>query len=187
LSAEFTTQLRRNNPDRWRAALTRRSDAELPFDPAAVPRGAVIVLDATAYIDALQGKLPRPIQELLLRARVRHSAVARAELATGLALLDPADARSAAVRQPIEATITRMRSNHVSAPSAGAWTEAALLSAILARLHGLGGDQRKRLLHDALLLLSVREHGATLVSRNIADMDLLTQMRPDARVLLYRV
>jgi predicted nucleic acid-binding protein len=147
----------------------------------------MIVLDATAYIDALQGKLPRSIQELLLRTRVHHSAVARAELATGLALLDPADPRTLAVRRPIEATIRHMRASHLTAPSPGVWTEASLLSAILARLQGFGGNQRKRLLHDALLLLQAREHGATLVSRNIADMDLLTQMRPDARVLMYRV
>lgn len=112
--------------------------------------------------------------------------MARAELATGLALLDRADPRTQLVRQPIEATIRRMRPGHVTAPSPSAWTEAALLSAILARLQGLGGNQRKRLLHDALLLLAAREHGAALISRNIADMDSLTQLRPDAKVLLYR-
>jgi predicted nucleic acid-binding protein len=186
LSAELAAQLRRNNPDRWRTPLTRRADPDLPFDPDSVARGARIMLDATAYIDALKGQLPAPIQQLLVRTRVRHSAVARAELATSLAMLDPAVRRSAVTRRPIEATIKRMLPAYVAAPSASAWTEAALLSGILARLNALTGDQRKRLLNDALILMTAREHGATLVSRNITDMDLLTQMRPDAKILLYR-
>jgi predicted nucleic acid-binding protein len=113
--------------------------------------------------------------------------VARAELAAAIALLDPGDPRSPAVRRPIEGTLARMRASHVVAPSSGVWAEAALLAGSLARLHGLDGDRRERLLHDALILLTAREIGATVLSRNVADMDRLTQMRPDAKLLLYRV
>ena len=44
---------------------------------------------------------------------------------------------------------------------------------------------RRKLLHDALLFLSALEVGAVLISRNIADIDLLLRFRPEARVLLY--
>lgn len=187
MSADFAARLRRNEPSRWRKPLPRRADKNLPFDASAVGRGALIVLDATVYIDGLKGALSAEIRDLLVRGAVRHSAVARAELAAAIALLDPGDLRSAAVRRPIEAALARMRASHVIAPSSGAWAEAALLAGSLARLHGLDGDRRKRLLRDALILLTAREIGATLLSRNIADMDRLTQMRPDAKLLLYRV
>jgi predicted nucleic acid-binding protein len=187
MTADFAARLRRNEPNRWKKPLARRADKDLPFDAAAIGRGALIVLDATVYIDALTGVLPTAIRELLVQGAVRHSAVARAELAAAIALLDPGDPRSAAVRRPIEAALARMRASHVVAPSSGVWAEAALLAGSLARLHGLEGDRRKRLLHDALILLTAREIGATVLSRNVADMDRLTQIRPDAKLLLYRV
>lgn len=187
MSADFTVRLRRNEPSRWKKPFARRADKDLPFDTVAVGRGALIVPDATVYIDGLKGVLPTAIRELLVHCAVRHSAVTRAELATAIALLDPGDPRSAGVRRPIEAALTHMRDSHIVAPSSGTWAEAALLAGSLARLHGLDGDRRKRLLHDALILLTGREIGATVLSRNVIDMDRLTQMRPDAKLLLYRV
>jgi hypothetical protein len=41
------------------------------------------------------------------------------------------------------------------------------------------------LLNDALIFLSADEADAVLVSRNVKDMDLLLQLRPNVRVLLY--
>lgn len=35
--------------------------------------------------------------------------------------------------------------------------------------------------------MTARERGATLVTRNVADMDLLWRLRPDAKLLLHRV
>lgn len=187
MSAEFGARLRRNEPNRWRKPLPRRPDRDLPFDAAAVGRGTPVVPDATVYIDGLKGVLPTAVRQVLVHAAVRHSAVARAELAAAIALLDPGDPRSPAARLPIEGVLARMRETHVIAPSSGVWLEGALLAGSVARLHGLDGDRRKRLLHDALIMLTAREMGATVLSRNITDMDRLTQMRPDAKLLLYRV
>jgi hypothetical protein len=43
------------------------------------------------------------------------------------------------------------------------------------------------LLNDALIFLCAGEHGAVLVSGNVADIDVLLRFRPEVRVLLYRV
>jgi hypothetical protein len=47
-------------------------------------------------------------------------------------------------------------------------------------------ENRRRLLNDALILLCAGEHGAILVSGNVADLDILLRFRPDIPVLPYR-
>jgi hypothetical protein len=73
----------------------------------------------------------------------------------------------------------------VVAPSADAWTEAAIIAGILARIQGYAREARRAVLHDALMLLTALEAGAALISRNVRHMDLLLRFRPDAQVLLY--
>jgi hypothetical protein len=55
----------------------------------------------------------------------------------------------------------------------------------LARTQGFPKHDRRKLLNDALIFLSAHEADAVLVSRNVRDIDLLLQIRPDVRVLLY--
>ena len=62
-----------------------------------------------------------------------------------------------------------------------------MMAGVLARTQHYSKDGRRKLLNDALLLLSADEAGAVLVSRNIRDMDLLLQLKPDARVVLYEI
>lgn len=59
------------------------------------------------------------------------------------------------------------------------------MAGILARTQGLARDDRRKLLNDALILLTAAEAQAVLVSRNLKDMDLLLRLRPDVQVLLY--
>ena len=75
--------------------------------------------------------------------------------------------------------------DRVRAPSESAWVEAAVMAGILARTQGYARNARRELLLDALLLLTAIETRCVLVSRDIRHMDLLTQLRPDARILLY--
>lgn len=174
-------------PCDWRHPIPRRSAGALPFDADAVLRGRRIVLDTTVYIDELQGRLPESIQDLLSRCIILHCAVARAELALSLGHLDPADPRTPRRRAVLGAMLDRMRPERRIAPSERAWTEAAVLAGILARTQGLDRSERRAILNDCLMLMAAREAGAVLVSRNIADLDRLTLLRPDARVLLYNI
>ncbi len=138
------------------------------------------------YTDMLRGSLPPAVKALLDRALVFHSAVARAELALNIAILDPRHPETAVVRALLEGILTRMAGLRLIAPSTSAWTDAGLLAGILARLQGYKAGDRRRIFNDALLLMAAREHGLTLLSRNVKDMDLLTQLRPDAKLMLYR-
>jgi hypothetical protein len=93
-----------------------------------------------------------------------------------------------------------MARDKIVAPSAAAWTEAAVLAGILARPQGLATStrtltpdqaccqqgRRRELLLDALIYLTVVEQDVVLISANIRHMDLLLQLCPTGNVLLYR-
>jgi hypothetical protein len=87
------------------------------------------------------------------------------------------------------------------APSPAAWTEAGMLSGILARTQFdlarpkrtltpaeecCQKGRRRELLNDALVFLTAHEQDAILVSANASDMDVLLRFRPGTRVLLYK-
>jgi predicted nucleic acid-binding protein len=173
---------RRPGPGRWPidAARTCRSTA-VPWRPA-----PPCFWTTTVYIDALKPHgLPTPIAALVARNVVLHCAIACAELAVSIGHLDPAHPLTARHRIPLMDTLARMAPSRIVTPSADAWTEGALIAGILARTQGYARADRRGLLNDALMLLTAIEAGATLISRNVRDMDLLLRFRPDAQVLLY--
>lgn len=142
--------------------------------------------DTTVYIDALKAPgLPPSVQVLVTRNVVLHCAIACAELAVSIGHLDPTHPLTAAHRAPLEDILRRMSPTRIVVPDAAAWTEAALISGILARVQSFRREDRRALLHDALMLLTAVGARAVLISRNIRHMDLLLRFRPDARILLY--
>ena len=144
------------------------------------------MLDTTVYLDALKAPgLPEAIAAIVVRNVVLHCAIACAELAISTGHLDPAHPATAAHRAPLVETLQRMAPTRIIAPSADAWTEAAVIAGILARVQAYARENRRVMLHDALMLLTAIEADAVLISRNIRHMDLLLRFRPDARVLLY--
>jgi predicted nucleic acid-binding protein len=183
-SDDIAPLLRRNRPARWKQSIPRRQNDRLPFLTDRTPRTRLL-LDTTVYIDGLQGLLPPRVEALLAGGVIFHSAVARAELALSIGHLDPDDPRTPNRRSALEEVLDRMRPSRRVVPSERAWTEAALLAGILSRTQGLAPEARRALLNDALMLMTAREHGLTLLSRNVADMDRLTALRPDVGLLLY--
>ena len=178
--------LARHDPSAWISTLAYRTRDELPFDAEAVGGATPVVLDTTVYLDALKAPgLPTTIAGLLARNIVLHCAIACAELTVSVGHLDPAHPGTAAHRIPLVETLSRMVPTRIVSPSADAWTEAALIAGILARVQGYARESRRAVLHDALMLLTSVEAGATLISRNVRHMDLLLRFRPDAQVLLY--
>jgi predicted nucleic acid-binding protein len=67
------------------------------------------------------------------------------------------------------------------------WREAGVLSGTLARTHGYGREQRRRVLNDALLFASARKYGCAVLSRNVRDFHLLQQLDPSGRVMFYKL
>jgi hypothetical protein len=178
--------LARHDPAAWIRTLAYRARTELPFDAASVGGATPIMLDTTVYLDAFKTPgLPVAIATLVARNVVLHSAIACAELAISVGHLDPAHPRTAAHRAPLVDALSRMAPTRVAAPSPDAWTEAALIAGIIARIQGYQREGRREVLNDALMLLTAKEAGATLISRNVHHMDLLLRFRPDAQVLLY--
>ena len=173
----------RHDPARWTKTLRYRAKSALPFDAGAVSPAVPIVLDATVYIDGR--RLPPPIAAIVARNTVLHSATSLAELAVSIGYLDPADSRTPTHRQPIDDVMAHVVPTRIVAPSSDAWVEAAVLAGILARTQGIPKPERRKLLNDALIFLTAAEAGATLISRNVKDMDLLLQLKPDVPVLLY--
>ena len=65
------------------------------------------------------------------------------------------------------------------------WLEAAVMAGILARTQAIPKQDRRKFLSDTLLFLQAADSGSVMVSRNSRDLDLLLQLKPRVRVLLY--
>jgi predicted nucleic acid-binding protein len=174
---------RRFDPGR---TLARRDDADLPFltDEAAAGNG--LLLDTCVYIDQMQGRAPPIVQDLLDIRIVHHSLVAFQELMHTVGVLDPHDPRSGPAVAAIGRTVDGMPPHRLLLPDAEILASAAVHAGILCRTQGYGRDGRFRVFNDCVLFLQARKFGLTLLSRNIGDLDVLPQLRPDGRVLFYR-
>jgi predicted nucleic acid-binding protein len=53
-------------------------------------------------------------------------------------------------------------------------------------MQSYGAADRRRALNDALLFATARKHGLTVLTRNVADFDLLQQLEPSCGVLFYQ-
>jgi predicted nucleic acid-binding protein len=192
---------RRYDPARHKAALRYRRDPDLPFDPDVAPV-LPLLLDTTVYLDRSAGRLPRNILTLIAARQhlVYNCGVVCAELAISVGLLNPADPRTRSTIAAIRAHLDQMEKDKTVAPSASAWTQAAILAGILARTQGLARPKRnlspdqaccqegrrRELLLDALLYMTAIEENMLLLSGNVRHMDLLMQLRPAENLLLYR-
>jgi predicted nucleic acid-binding protein len=65
--------------------------------------------------------------------------------------------------------------------------EAGIASGLVSRLRRQSDSANGRLLNDALIFFDARKNGRTVLTRNVADFDLLQQLAPDGQVLFYRI
>jgi predicted nucleic acid-binding protein len=187
LSSELWRSLRRSKAEKHDRPLRRRPDSELDFLETAEFRPSKVLYDTTVYIDVLQNRFPKTGKLMLRAVEAWHSAVTEAELASGVGLLDPSHPKTRHVIDEIAGVLDQRPAQRTIAPDAVIWREAGILSGILARLQGFDKGQRRRLTNDALLFVTARRHGCTLLTRNVTDFDLLQQLEPAGRVLFYRV
>lgn len=186
LSSELKAALRLIQPQKHRRALSRRPDDQLQFAPQIAAVGPGLLLDTTVYIDTLQDRLPLAAEQLLALRTLNHSSIAVGELALAFGTLDPDDVRTAANLSVIEQAIAAISSHRLSAPTDRAILRAGISAGLLARLQGLNPADRRKMFNDAVLFFQAFEQGHWLITRNIADMDLLQQLVPAGRVLFYR-
>ncbi|MCJ2011448.1 type II toxin-antitoxin system VapC family toxin [Methylobacterium sp. J-076] len=174
---------RRFDPGR---TLARRDDADLPFLGAEAAAGNGLLLDTCVYIDQMQGRAPPTVQDCLDIRIVHHSMVAVQELMHTVGILDPDDPRSARAVAAIERVVDAMPPHRLLLPDAETLASAAVHAGILCRRQGYGKDGRFRAFNNCVLFLQARKLGLTLLTRNVGDIDILLQMRPDGRALFYR-
>jgi predicted nucleic acid-binding protein len=186
LSSELWRSLRRYKPEKHARLLQRRADSELDFLETAKFRPAKLLYDTTVYIDILQKRFPETGKLTLRAIEAWHSPVTEAELASGVGLLDPTHPMTRRLIDEIAGVLDRRPIQRTIAPDTAIWREAGILSGILARLQGFDKGQRRRLMNDALLFVTARRYGCTLLTRNVSDFDLMQQLEPAGRVLFYR-
>jgi predicted nucleic acid-binding protein len=187
LSSEFGASLRRIKPEKRNKPLQRRPDSALEFIETSAVRPPKLLYDTTVYIDILQNRFPKEGDLMLRAADAWHSPVTEAELAAACGLLDPDHSQTRKIIEEIAALIDRRTVQRTVMPDQNVWREAGILSGILARLQGYEKGQRRRTLNDALLYVSARRSGCTILTRNVSDFDFLQQLDPAGRVLFYRV
>ena len=145
------------------------------------------LIDTTVYIHTAQNKGPGELTRLLTGAvRKIHAAPCLSELLVALGALDPQHPASAPRKALIEDILRQVPEHRVVTPLRRDWYWAAALAGMVGRLQGLPKLAWRSLQNDALILLTARRVGATVVTANIADFDLLTQLVPDAQVAFYR-
>jgi predicted nucleic acid-binding protein len=168
--------------------MTRRADAELAWALNEPRVGGALVLDTCVYLDVLQGRTPVAVDELLTYRTCYHSAVCLAELTHVFGRLDPAHPSTNGVLQTIRGVIEDIPQHRLQAPDSAIWGEAGMLAGQLFRLSGLpkGGGHERKYLSDALIYLQARALGASVLTANIGDFDLLNQLVPTVPVVLYR-
>lgn len=145
------------------------------------------MLDTTVYIDVAQGKAPRGILATLASPGPHlHASVCLAEIAVGLGRLDPGDGRSKARVAYLTELLREVPAHRIHSPTADDWIGAGVLAGMAARLLDAAGRDRHRLLNDCLLFFTAIREGATILTANLRDFDLLTQLADGAKVAFYR-
>jgi predicted nucleic acid-binding protein len=162
---------------RDRSALTFLGQLERPF-----PK---LLLDTTVYIDELQGRLPRDVEVSLRLTEIWHSTVTEAELTALAGLLDPANPNTREAVKQVRASLERRPEHRILNSGREVWREAGILAGLLARLQKYGKAEQRRTLNHALIFLSAAKNGCAVLTRNISDFDLLSQVVPASKAIFY--
>ena len=150
-----------------------------------------MLLDTNVFINALAGRGPAVLRELLeALPRVFVAAPARAELAWVRGRLDPEHPGTARVVATYNALLSRIDPAKVLVPTDADWLAAGELAGHAARsIAGRGGKlatafDRVELISDALTAILAATSGFTVVTED-AHFDVLGQLVPGLHVLFY--
>jgi predicted nucleic acid-binding protein len=144
-----------------------------------------LLLDTTVYIDALQGRLPDDMEVALRTGSLWHSSVTEAELAALAGLLNPTHPDTASVIAQVAASIELRPEHRILTPDRDTWREAGILAGLLARLQRYGKTEHRKALNDALIFLTAAKNGCVVLTRNVADFDLLMQLDAKGQAVFY--
>ncbi len=192
MSFDLAASLRSLKPQKVRT-ISRRPDDDLDFADGSTPLdGPPLLLDSCVYIDVLKGEAPGFLRDILNARQCNHSSVCLAEMVHPFGRLDPPhfDFRhksTKAALAAITAVIAREIPPHrVAAPDVDLWCDAGILAGSLFRARGYGKERQQACLNDALIYLQAAKSGLMVLTRNVGDFDVLNQLAPRGRILLYR-
>ena len=124
------------------------------------------ILDTSVYIGHWQtGKYNGALEAVRRAFVVRQSAVVLSELRRG--------ARTREAERRVE-TLSR-QARICWTPTLLDWWEAGRLIRVLGDAHSWDTSKRRDFQNDALIALTARRHGATVVTANLADFELLSR------------
>lgn len=186
MSFDLRRALRRLKPERFAKPIARRADEDLAFADQHLRPGPELLLDTVVYIDTLQDRAPPEVDALTALRICNHSAVCLSELTHAFGRLDPARRDTPAALAGMAQVVTAIPPHRLTEPSSSVWGVAGILSGLAFRLGDYQKGQERRLLNDALVYLQALELGLVVLTRNIADFDILNQLVPEGRVLFYR-
>ncbi|TPM24615.1 hypothetical protein [Mesorhizobium sp. B2-3-5] len=186
---DLADTLRSFKPQKRQGTLARRADDDLPWVDDEPVIGGPLFLDATVYLDVLQGRSPVEVDRLLTYRLCHHSAVCLSELTRAFGRLDPKHTSTKTVLEAIRATVADIPEHRLHTPDAAIWGQAGILAGLLFRMSNLpkGEGHERKFVNDALLFLQARQLGASVLTENIRDFDFLSQLVPTGRIVGYRI
>lgn len=187
MSFDLGRALRLIEPEKRSEPLSRRAEHELRWADAEPDIGEPLLLDTSVYIDILQDRAPPDIARLLISRTRLHSSVCLAELTHLFGRLDPRHPATGAALEQVKGVIADIPAHRLHQPGVAIWGQAGILAGLLARLDREPTDDARgpRRLNDALICLQARMLGASVLSRNLRDMDFLNQLVPGFGVVFY--
>jgi predicted nucleic acid-binding protein len=188
LGFDLAEALRSLKPQKREGTLARRDDASLPWVDGEPLIGGPLLLDTTVYLDVLQGRSPAELDRLLTYRLCHHSATCLAELTHAFGRLDPRHNSTRLVLGAIRKTVADIPDHRLHAPDTATWGHAGILAGLMFRMGHLpkGEGHERKFLNDALIFLQARQLGASVLTGNVRDFDLLSQLVPSGRIVVYR-
>ncbi len=189
MSFDLGRALRLIKPEKRSEPLSRRAEHELRWADGEPDIGEPLLLDTSVYIDILQDRAPPDIARLLISRTRLHSSVCLAELTHLFGRLDPRHPATGATLEQVKGVVADIPAYRLHQPAVAIWGQAGILAGLLARLDREPTDDARgpRRLNDALICLQARTLGASVLSRNLRDMDFLNQLVPGFGVIFYEM
>jgi predicted nucleic acid-binding protein len=185
LAYDVDRSLHRLKPGKRTARFAYRPRSALPFVDVGTPPARNLLLDTTVYIHAGEGRLAPPTQAFLAASQAHHCIVCLGELAIALGYLDPRHRGTPAASSYLADVLRRAPPHRIVAPDDDACIDASIATGILSRTQNVAPADRRRLLNDALVAATALKNGFVVLTANVADFDLLSQIQPATGVLYY--
>ena len=130
-------------------------------------RAKIGIIDSNIYIDLFRyGSYKEELSEINKNFIIRNSSVVLLELYTG------------ALETEEKKLITKMKRDlGIINPTPGNWIESGAILNGLIKRYGFGYRRIRDLVNDTLIAMSARSNGATVITNNSDDFEIIKKLR----------